>query len=109
MFVFDPKASFKHKVNVLVPVDGGHEEQSFEATFVVVPTDRIAQFDLSDSEQSAAFLREAIASVGDVVGPDKKPVVYSDKLRDALIAQPHVRTALARTYFEAVIKAQQGN
>jgi hypothetical protein len=102
MFVIDPNPTFTHAVKVQVPVDGGFEEQSFKATFNVIPTEEVADFDLGNGEQSAAFLRRAIVSMDELVGKDKQPVSYNDKLRDALLGQLYVRKALARTYFDAV-------
>lgn len=109
MFVVDTNPTFTHTVKVKVPVDGGFDEQSFKATFNVIPTEEVADYDLGDGEGSTAFLRRAIVGMDELVDKDKKPVPYNDKLRDALLGQLYVRKALARTYFDAVAGAQSGN
>lgn len=110
MFVLTENPTFSHPVKVLIPVDGGHKEQSFTAEFRVIPAEEAAKFDLNKGEDSRAFLQRAIVKFGDdIVGPDDKPVPYSDELRDRLIGVPYVRSALARTYFAAIGGQKLGN
>tara|TARA_R110000868_G_scaffold230335_8_gene483497 strand:+ start:53 stop:385 length:333 start_codon:yes stop_codon:yes gene_type:complete len=110
MFVVKSNPTFTHTVKVKVPVDGGFSEQSFRATFNVVPVEEAAKFDLSDGAESKAFLVRAIASMDDLVGPDgKTKVEYSDALRDELLAWNYVRKALATAYFDAISGARAGN
>ncbi|NML88346.1 hypothetical protein HHL26_04605 [Sphingobium sp. TB-6] len=109
MFIVDLDPQFTHAVKVKVPVDGGHKEETFKATFRVIPTDEMGQYDLSDGESSAVFLRRAIVSMSELVDRDKEPLSYNDDLRDELLRRPYVRSALARTYFEAVTGAKSGN
>jgi len=109
MFVVDPDPQFTHAVKVKVPVDGGFKEQSFKATYRVIPTDEMAAFDLSDGVGSANFLRRALVSMDELVDANKEPLPYNDVLRDQLLLNPYVRRALAQTYFDAVAPARSGN
>lgn len=109
MFVVDPNPTFTHVVKVKVPVDGGFKDQSFKATFNVIPTHEVGQYDLGDGEGSREFLQRAVTHMSDLVDKDGEALSYSDELRDTLLGQLYVRKALARTYFEAVAGAQAGN
>ena len=103
MFTVDPDPKFTHDVKVRVPADGGFVDQTFKATFRVIPTDEMAGFDLTDRDSSTNFLRRAIVSMDGLVGADGKTAIpYSDVLRDQLLSVPYVRTALGITYFDAV-------
>lgn len=108
MFVFDPNPTFTHTVKVKVPVDGGFVDQTFRATFAVVPTEEAKNYDLDDGDGSTAFLRRAVTHMHDLIGLDDQPVTYNDKLRDALLNQSYVRKALARAYFDAISGVQSG-
>jgi len=107
MFKVVSEPTFTHPVKVMVPVDGGHVEQTFKTKFRVLPLD---DEDADANEQSErATLRRAIVSMSDLTGDDDQPVEYSDGLRDQLIAVPYVRIALMRAYISAVAKARVGN
>lgn len=111
MFKVTSEPQFTHTIKVMVPTDGGHMEQSFKATFRVIPIEDLAAED--DAEDKAAgqlrTLRKVIVSFGDLVGDDDQPLPYSDALRDQLLEVPYVRIALLRTYLSAVTKAKSGN
>lgn len=109
MFKLVENPTFTHTVKVKVPVDGGYADQSFKATFNVVPLDERRQFDLEDAEASDAFLRRIIAKLDDIADAEGKPLEYSDAVRDALIARDYVRIAIVRSYFEAMGGARSGN
>ncbi len=109
MFVVTANPSFTHVVKVRVPIDGGFADQSFKATFEVMPTDEAKQFDLSDGEASGAFLRKVLINMDDLVDGQNQQVPYSDAIRDQLLGLQYVRAALARTYFEGVSGASLGN
>lgn len=109
MFIVDTDPKFTHPVKVRVPVDGGFEEQSCKATFRVIPTEEAAEYDLTDGESSAAFLRRALVSLDDLVDRNNQPVPYNDQLRDQLLSLSYFRAAVARTYFEAMAGARAGN
>jgi len=109
MFIVDTNPSFTHKVIVQVPVDGGYEEQTLQATFAVIPAEVAAEFDLGGASGSTDFLKRIILKLDDLVDKDKKPVPYNDALRDQLIALPFMRLALSRAYFTGVSGARSGN
>jgi len=109
MFKIIDEPTFTHPVEVLVPTDGGHEKQTFKATFRVVSTDQSAEYDLNTAAGSAEFLKIALVSMDELLGADDKPMPYNDALRDRLLAVPYVRVALGRTYFAAITKAAVGN
>ena len=107
MFKVTTDPQFTHPVKVFVPVDGGHAEQSFKATFRVEGVEELDQ--VQDEGGQRAVLQRVIVGMSDLVGEDEQPLSYSDRLRDQLIGVPYVRIALFRTYLEAVTKAKAGN
>ena len=110
MFKITTDPRFTHEVKVMVPVDGGHEEQSFKVTFKVVPIDELKEdVSLSAEQNQARHLRQVVCGMADLVGDGDAPLDYSDKLRDQLIAIPYVRIAMMRAYLGAVTKARAGN
>lgn len=111
MFIVSTSPQFTHTVEVLVPIDGGHEKQSFKATFRVMPAteDEESRHDLNTTVGSTTFLREAVVSMSELENAEGEQLEYSDKVRDQLLAVPYVRTALARAYFAAITKAAVGN
>lgn len=110
MFKVNKSPKFSRPVDVMIPVDGGFEKQTFRVTFkVVADADNDDGHDLNTTAGSTAFLREAIETMDDLVGDDDKPMPYSHALRDELLKVPYVRAALARTYFGAVSQAALGN
>jgi len=108
-FIVKRNPVFTHTVKVQVPVDGGYETQTLKATYNVVPTDEVKNYDLSKGGGSTDFLLRIVASMSDLVGDDNEPVPYNDEIRDLLLSQAYVRAALTRGYFEAVAGAQLGN
>jgi hypothetical protein len=109
MFKLIDNPTFTHVVKVMVPIDGGHREETFKATYKVLKTNEINRFDLSDPGASREFLCEAVVSLEDIADAQGNPLPYSDELRDQVLALPYARSALARGYFDAVSKARSGN
>lgn len=109
MFKVAEEPTFRHKVTARVPVDGGFEEQSFEATFRTIPLEEAEAFDLMSAEGATPFFKRAIVELHDIGGADGNPVEYSDKVRDAVLALPWARKALAKAYFGAMAGAKEGN
>lgn len=108
MFNITETPEFTHIVHVQTPVDGGHREDTFKARFRVI----------DDEDQKANFykvgevkdyLRKLLISMDDLADGQKKPIPYSDEVRDKMLALPHVRMALLKTYNEALTKARVGN
>ena len=109
MFVVAAEPKFTHTVEALVPTDGGHDKQSFKATFRVLPSDREEEFDLNTVQGSNDFLRAIVVTMDELGDAAGKPLSYNDGLRDQLFRLPYVRTALVKTYFNAIQKATEGN
>lgn len=109
MFKIIDNPEFTHEVKVMVPVDGGHEEQTFRARFRLVDEGEVDPLKARTAEEFVAFLKRAIVGLEDLVDAAGKPLPYSDALRDRLIALPFIRVALTRTYLAAVTKAREGN
>lgn len=109
MFKIIENPTFTHTVRVMVPIDGGHREETLKATYKVLTTDEVNGYDLSDSASSRDFLRTALVKLDDIADADGKPIPYSDEVRDQVLALPYARIALGRGYFEAVSKARTGN
>ncbi|WYK06756.1 hypothetical protein DWF04_018205 [Cereibacter sphaeroides f. sp. denitrificans] len=105
--VTDPR--FTHPVSVLVPVDGGHAEQTFRATFRVLSSAKADSHDLSTNAGIDAFLREVVVGLEDIADEEGRPLPYSDELRSRVLDPIYVKLALLRTYTEALGKARAGN
>ena len=109
MFRIVSEPTFTHDVTAMTPVDGGHEAETFKTTFRVLPVDEVAKLNLMSQEGSRQLLVRAIVRIDELVDAQKKPITYSDAVRDQVIALPHVRLALSTAYFEAVSKAKAKN
>ncbi|MEA3265209.1 MAG: hypothetical protein U9R07_17190 [Pseudomonadota bacterium] len=112
MFKLSADPRFTHEVKVQVPVDGGHKEQSFKATFRVLPLDQLTAEDedaSSDDQSQVNTLRKVVVGLDDLVDDAGEPVPYSDEIRDQLIGVPYVRIALMQTYIRAITKVKAGN
>jgi hypothetical protein len=109
MFKVSREPTFTHVVSVQVPIDGGHREESFKATYRVLDTKTTNDFDLETEHGSRRFLEAAIVKLDDLIDETDRPLSYSNEVRDQLLGQPHVRAALARAYFAAIGKAKAGN
>lgn len=108
MFIVSSNRTFTHPVKVMVPVDGGHKEQSFKTTFRVIDADADER-DLTSAAGSTSFLKEVVIGMDELVDDQEQAVPYSDELRDRMLKLPFVRVALARAYMTAVSKAPTGN
>ena len=109
MFVLDPNPKFTHPVTVQVPVDGGHDTQTFKVTYRVLGEAALADYDLNDRESSTRFLADVVVGFEDVRDANEQPVPFSDRARDALVDLPFVRVPMVKSYFDAVYKAKLGN
>jgi hypothetical protein len=108
-FKLKSNPTFKHKVKIMTPVDGGHREESVQTTFNVLSTEELKDYDLATPEGTSDFLRRIIVKIDDIEGEDGQALPWSDELRDQLLVMPHVRMALSQSYFTAVSKARRGN
>lgn len=109
MFKITERPIFTHDVTVLVPTDGGHREDTFRARFQAIPSDEAETYELSNTEELKAFLREVVIGFEDVVGDDNKPLPSDDDLKERMLRLSYVRLALLRTYMTAITKARLGN
>ena len=107
MFKVTSEPKFTHSVKVCVPVDGGHREETFKATFRVIPIDELD--DTATLEGQQVLLRRVVSHLDELIGDDEKPLPYSDELRDQLIAVPYVRAAMFQTYLAAITLTRVGN
>ena len=107
MFKMTSEPKFTQKVTVFVPVDGGHSEEHFSATFRVLDMDDVA--DLGTLDLQARVLAKALVGVSDVADDDGNAVTFSEELRDRLIATPYVRLGLITAYSAGMLKARRGN
>uniref|UniRef100_A4WS46 Uncharacterized protein n=1 Tax=Cereibacter sphaeroides (strain ATCC 17025 / ATH 2.4.3) TaxID=349102 RepID=A4WS46_CERS5 len=105
--VADPR--FTHVVPVLVPVDGGHVEQTFRATFRVLPTTEADRHELTTTAGMDAFLRAIVVGLEDIEDEEGRPLPYSDGLRDRVLDPIYVKLAVLRAYNAALGKARAGN
>ncbi len=108
MFKIQKNPEFTHEVPVMVPCDGGHEEQTVKVRFRVRSIEDLNQHDRSSPEGTEAFLRSIVVRFEDVVDEDG-PVASDADLTDRLLAVPFVRMAVVQGYFSAVNKAKLGN
>ncbi|MEA3265220.1 MAG: hypothetical protein U9R07_17245 [Pseudomonadota bacterium] len=112
MFKLSTDPRFTHTVKVQVPVDRGHEEQSFKATFKVLPIDQLDAGEgdeANEADRQVRLLKDVIVDLGDMVDDAGEAIPYSEAIRDQLIGIPYVRIALVRTYIAAITKVKAGN
>lgn len=109
MFKIADEPTFRHEVKARVPVDGGHREESFQATFRVLEPKEVDTFDLNTTDGSTAFLKRVIVQLHDIGDAEGKPLEWADEVRDAVLRLPWARGALARAYFAAIAGAKSGN
>jgi len=110
MFKVIKDRKFTHTVDVMVPVDGGYELQSFGCQFRVVPADQAEEHNVATREGTAGLLKLAIVGFSDdLVDENEKPIPFNDAMRDALINDHPIRQGLITAYLEAITKARSGN
>jgi hypothetical protein len=109
MFKIIDNPEFTHDVTVMVPVDGGHEEQTFKARYRILSDEDQDGFDVSTTDGLKGFLKKTLVALDDLAGSDDKPIEYNDAVRDHILSLPYARLALLRTYMTAVTKARAGN
>lgn len=103
--------TFTHEVEFQEPVDGGFETRSFRATFRIDTEDDEEGLNPRDAEAVKTFIAHRWIGVpeGELVDDHGKPLPWSDKLRDQLIAIPYVRLGLLAAYFKAITRGRLGN
>jgi hypothetical protein len=101
--------TFKRTVTVAVPVDGGFEDQTVDATYRVIDTDEAAKHDIGTEAGTREFLKAIVVRLDDLEGDKGKALEFSPVLFDKLIGLPYLRTALYREYIASVTGAREGN
>ena len=110
MFKVTSRPQFRHKIEVMVPTDGGHTKQTVDVTYVVLDSGSDqTDHDLTTTDGQLSFCRQAVVQLDDLVDENDQAVSYSDGLREQLIRLPYVRAALCRGYIAAVSKVAVGN
>jgi len=109
MFKLTSEPTFKHKVRARVPVNGGHQDETFEVSYRVLTIEQIREYDLSDPDGTTGFLKAVIRELHDIADAHGQPVEYSDDVRDAVLNLPYARSAIVNGYFEGIAGARKGN
>lgn len=115
MFVFDPAYTFDWPVKVSLPADGGETVQEFDATFTM-PEDEALFFAPIEGETQADRLEAARARLArhwvgwkgiQVSGGGDLP--YSEEAKAKLLANRHIRVAVDKALFDAVLGVREKN
>ena len=104
VFLEELPRRFDWPVDVHVPGAGA---QKFTAAFEELgqdDLDRIAEGERADAE----LARRVLVGWSGVVDDTGAEVPFSDARRDALIARPYARYAIARGYYEAILGHGRG-
>lgn len=109
MFQLKKNWPFEKEVKIRPP---GGEEATFTAHFVIPEGWREpAIADLMDGlEADLKYIREVFVGWGpDMKGDDLKPLIFTEELREDMIAMPFIRNPLIRAFRSAVEPEIQGN
>lgn len=101
--------TFVHTVPVMVPVDGGHEQQTLKAQFRVIPQDELMDHDLRTPEGTESYCRAIVVDFADIEDEEGHPIPMSDQVRNTLFRTPYIQIALIRSYTLAMAAARTGN
>lgn len=109
MFVVNENPRFTRDVDVMVPIDGGHEKQTVKVTYQAISTEAFDAYDFTTAQGSTDFLRKVVVSLDDLVDLEKKPIPYSDNVRDQVLRMSWARNPIVKGYLQAVNKSAEGN
>lgn len=101
--------TFTHDITVHRAVDGGYSDETFKATFNVLPISQISKYDLNTGKGTRSFLVAVIKNLDELEDEKGKPLPCNDQVRDAVIDESDARQALIRAYFAGVSGAAEGN
>ena len=107
MFNIDKTPTFT--VPVPLVLEGIEEPQSFRATFRTVSDEEALAADTKSVDGFKAFLRRIIVRLHDLEDDDGNVVESSPAVIERLLGFSHVRIALQRAYWGAMLKARLGN
>ncbi len=96
----DESREFNWPVTVDVP---GEEEQTFTARFVELSQDELDKIFEQSRSDDVLINRVLIGWGEDVLDSQGKPVKFSTAARDAMVARPFLRSAIAQAYVKAIL------
>lgn len=100
MFVLADEYTFTWPTVIRVPADGGgFDDHLVDVTFRALDQDRADELLRREDKD---FLREVVRHITPVCDSAGNEIPYSAELLERLLKKAFVRTALIRTYFEAV-------
>lgn len=106
MFKVVDRPEFTHDVPIMVPVDGGHDEQILKTRFRLISNERWEELGVVSATD---ILDEIVVSFEDLVDASKAPLPCDPVVRTTLLGMPHVRIGLITYYRVATQKARLGN
>ncbi|QBF31492.1 phage tail assembly chaperone [Thalassococcus sp. S3] len=109
MFNINQKPTFTREVQIPVPVDDGHENQSIKVTFLARQDAELAQYNTRTLEGQKQMLRDVILSIEDIVDDEGQPVPYSPGLLEKLMSWTFAVLALLSAYSKSMADARLGN
>jgi hypothetical protein len=111
MFKVTKNPTFTHDVTVMVPVDGGFDEQSLKVKYNVLDLDQLQKHELSNGNVKAQgdYCNAIVADFSDMVDDDGKPITCTTALRQKLINTAYVRIPIINAYEAAMTKAKAKN
>lgn len=112
MFTFDPNYTFHWPVTVEMPDAGGVSTAEFTAHFRLVEEDELfARRGGEASPEMTDLLAGERAALGDrllgwegIQTPSGDPLPFSAENREMLLRQRPIREAVAKAYFDAVLR-----
>ena len=96
-------------VPVPIVLEGIDEPMSLRATFRAISDDEAIGADQKSLDGFKDFLRRVTVRLHDLVDDEGKPVEFTPALFDELISHSHIRMALQRAFWSAMLKARVGN
>ena len=103
MFKTSTRPRVIHPVPFHIEVDGVIVDNSFTATFQILPIERTIGDALDSDQKQTDFLTESVVNMADLDVP------FTAELRAELLGRIEVRGALLRAYFDAAKKAAAKN
>lgn len=100
---------FVHPVPVMVPVDGGHQEENLTTRFRVLDDEALEDYDLNSTAGLRAMLNAVVITFEDLLDDDDQPTPCTPDLREHFLNLPYVRIGLYLAYRSATTKARLGN
>lgn len=107
MFNIDKTPTFT--VTVPLILEGIDEPQSFRATFRAISDEEALAADPKSVEGFKEFLRKVTVRLHDLEDDEGNLVAFTPEVFEQLLGYSHVRIALQRAYWGAVLKARVGN